>query len=257
MKLDSVPLLYFKPTIFLVDDNRSFLEGLSLELSYPGLVETFTNPALALTELTSRKKTLVKNAFVEAINQDEVETDRTCFALNFQNILNTASNSDRFTEVGVVVVDYSMPGMNGFTFCQNIAHLDCLKIMLTAEADHKVAVDAFNAGIIDKFIIKDPESTETEIKSAIMNFVHRYFIDFSASLIANTNRIWTNNQYISVVNEWINTYDIARYLRSTDAHNKFSLRCSNINSSVKSPAIEDVELDFATLITRHYKVITD
>ena len=48
---------------------------------------------------------------------------------------------------------------------------------------------------------------------------------------------------------------IARYIRATEHKNKFMLICTNPNTKIKTPVIYDAEIEFAALITRHYKAI--
>jgi CheY-like chemotaxis protein len=46
----------------------------------------------------------------------------------------------------VLVVDYSMPQMNGVEVCEALRHLPCKKILFTGAADEKVAVERLQSG---------------------------------------------------------------------------------------------------------------
>jgi CheY-like chemotaxis protein len=75
-----------------------------------------------------------------------------------------------------------MPGMNGVEFCRQIKNRDIKKIMLTGEADHNIAVQAFNEGIIDKFIMKGSPDMSQEVNKAIHEMQLKHYIDLSKLL---------------------------------------------------------------------------
>ena len=75
--------------------------------------------------------------------------------------------------------------MNGLEFCRNIQNLPIRKIMLTGRADTKLAVEAFNQKIIDKFLLKDvAEEIENTIYDALIEEQKVYFEKLSSSLPA-------------------------------------------------------------------------
>ena len=76
-----------------------------------------------------------------------------------------------------------MPSINGIEFCQKIAHLPILKIMLTGHADFQIAVDAFNKGIIDKFLVKDTPFMLEEIIKEVDAMQDNFFEKLSYPLL--------------------------------------------------------------------------
>jgi CheY-like chemotaxis protein len=82
-----------------------------------------------------------------------------------------------------VVVDHDMPEMNGFELCQNLKDFPVKKIMLTGVASHAKAVQAFNAGIIDRFIDKGSPELFTLLNTAIAELQEIYYREQSQSLI--------------------------------------------------------------------------
>jgi response regulator RpfG family c-di-GMP phosphodiesterase len=56
----------------------------------------------------------------------------------------------------VVVSDYQMPGMNGIAFLASVSEVapDCVRIMLTGNADLQSAIDAVNEGQVFRFLTK-------------------------------------------------------------------------------------------------------
>ena len=217
MNINCIPLLYFLPTVIMIDDNRAFLDNFSMEIAYSGLVETYTNPKEAIKEILSRNNLFKKrDEFINSIKLEYVDSDDDCCAINYENILATAFREKRFYEPAIVIVDYSMPEMDGVEFCRKLQNFSCLKIMLTAEADHKVAVNAFNDGVINKFILKDVESSKNEIKLAIDESIKRYFIDFSNSINSIKCDIKSDGNYVSIFNDWLKKYEIVEYYACAD-----------------------------------------
>ena len=82
---------------------------------------------------------------------------------------------ERFNRLSVVVVDYSMPGLNGLQFCEQIKDPQIGKVLLTGVADEKMAVEAFNAGIIDRFISKSHPNASENISEFSRDMQHTYF----------------------------------------------------------------------------------
>lgn len=159
MTANRIPLLYFLPTVIMIDDNKSFLENFGMELNYDGLLKTYTDPLEAAERLITCDN-MFKNweEYICVIDNNETDSDLEMRAVNYDTILKTASDPNRFHEPAIVIVDYSMPEINGIDFCKKIAKYPCKKIMLTGEADYEIAVNAFNEGLIDKFILKDVDT---------------------------------------------------------------------------------------------------
>ena len=81
----------------------------------------------------------------------------------------------RFNRLSVVIVDYSMPTLNGLQFCEKIRDPHIGKVLLTGVADEKMAVEAFNAGIIDRFIAKSHPRATDHISQFSREMQHSYF----------------------------------------------------------------------------------
>ncbi len=75
--------------------------------------------------------------------------------INIEAIRNELFNANRFDEVITLVLDYAMPGMTGLEVFKKLNKLSVRKILLTGEAGLDLALEAFNEGIIYKFILKN------------------------------------------------------------------------------------------------------
>ncbi|MCZ6711463.1 MAG: response regulator, partial [Gammaproteobacteria bacterium] len=89
---------------------------------------------------------------------------------------------ERFRRVSVVVVDYAMPSMSGLDLCRDIADPYIKKAMLTGVADEKLAVEAFNAGLINRFIHKQSADATATTLHYIDELQNEYFSQYTARL---------------------------------------------------------------------------
>ncbi len=177
---------YFPSTVMLVDDSQSFLTNLSFELDPKLVYELHDDPSAALDYLTNDyqascvfQRSLSTNADIGGYgfsNQHTVD-------VNIDEILIELYNPERFKEVSVIIIDYAMPRLSGLALCEALKDSPIKKIMLTGQADQTVAVEAFNAGIIDKFIMKDDPNLGYTINTAIAELQQRYFAERSIPII--------------------------------------------------------------------------
>lgn len=179
---------YFHPTtIVMLDDNQRFLENFNLYLDEKLACRFFSSANDCLNFFLDQRK--------------RIPLDRRCFSYYRQPqgglpknrvirfdltlIEQEISNADRFHDISVVIVDYDMPEMTGLEFCRRLKNPRIKKILLTGVADEKIAVEAFNAGIIDHFIMKSDPNITSRINKVIQDLQKRYFSEMS-SLIQST-----------------------------------------------------------------------
>lgn len=209
---------YFKSTVLFVDDNESFLEHVGYKLCDDYSIETFSNPQQALQHILScYSANLLPKPSDLIVERDNEDTDDLLYSVDLSAIKQLAKERNKSHLISVVIVDYSMPLMNGIEFCQQIAHLPVLKVMLTGHADFKLAVDAFNAKIIDKFLVKDSNLMLDEIKAAIERMQNQYFERLSQPLLncfSSQSALWlTSEEYINHLQQIVKQlYAVEYYL---------------------------------------------
>lgn len=75
------------------------------------------------------------------------------------------------SEIGIVISDLVMPGINGYEFLEQVRVLDDgpIRMLVTAHKDLDSAVDALNDGLINTYLIKpwNPKELVTRIKRAL------------------------------------------------------------------------------------------
>jgi CheY-like chemotaxis protein len=92
-------------------------------------------------------------------------------------------NPNRFSEISVVVVDYVMPGMDGLEFCRRIENSNIKKILLASSDDEKIVIDAFNEGLIDRYVMKTDANAVALIKNNIVELQQQYFQTMSDMVV--------------------------------------------------------------------------
>jgi CheY-like chemotaxis protein len=75
--------------------------------------------------------------------------------------------TERYALSRVVVVDFSMPGMDGLQVLAELGDWPGARILLTGQADEQVAVRAFNRGLIDQFIPKQTQDISRRLREAV------------------------------------------------------------------------------------------
>ncbi len=177
--------IYRHPTLtVLVDDSDSFLRSLSFQLD-PALVsKSFHDTGNALAWLREHGEGAPRREAPLSASFDTYarSLDQCNVALDVEQIHRISFQAQRFTTPSVLVVDYSMPQMNGVEFCAALRHLPCKKILFTGAADEKIAVDAFNRGLIDRYIKKSDDNALDRLEAEIGALEHEFFCARSDTL---------------------------------------------------------------------------
>jgi CheY-like chemotaxis protein len=183
MNYKGIPCCYFPTNIILVDDDKHFVKNLRLAVKRDFPCIDFQDPQEALAFIQSKQPDPFTHRCL--IQNDEFKTDETNIKVNVRAIHKEIFNSKRHHEISIVVVDYQMPHMDGIEFCRQLSGMGHIKkIMLTGEADHTLAVTAFNEGLIDKFIRKDEAGNINDLVcQAVKQMQLEYFLDLSAPIM--------------------------------------------------------------------------
>ena len=177
MKRYEILPFYFPTTVVFVDDSASFLDNLILHIAPNLAFRLFDSVADALMTVNMDGRVMPETGryFAPYPFPEELPYGHRAIDLNVDLIHREVHNEHRFEQVAVVVVDYEMPGIDGLEFCRNIKDPAVKKILLTGKADEKIAVRAFNEGIIDRFITKREPKATAILNEAIVEMQHSYF----------------------------------------------------------------------------------
>ena len=173
----SLPIYHHPSLTVLIDDSDSFLKSLSFQLDPALASKAFHDTRAAIDWLDGQgRRGEARDSQLHASFDTYPNSHDECnVALDIEQIHRISFERKRFMTPSVLVVDYSMPQMNGVQLCEALRHLPCKKILFTGVADEKVAVDAFNRGLIDRYIKKSDDDALDKLEQQIVALQKEYF----------------------------------------------------------------------------------
>jgi CheY-like chemotaxis protein len=192
-----IPCCFHPTRVVVIDDNHEFLCNLNQNLSKDNASYVyFTNPGKALHYLNDiYKPNPFPNRYLEP--RDEDKWEHRTLDVNIWDTYCEAYRPERFEEISVVVVDYSMPGMSGLDVCKEIKDPNIRKILLTGHAEESIAIHAFNEGLIQGYIRKQDFHMDDLLNTAIERAQWRYFNQFSEIVIKSIDVADSQNQAVT------------------------------------------------------------
>ena len=180
-----LPLYHHPSTVVLVDDSATFLDSVRFQLGPRQPCRTFADAAAAIDWLRERSGAdapVAPSARFFSPGVDAFAPQPLNVALHVERVARIVRDPRRFETASVLVVDYSMPGMNGLQVCEAVRHLPCRRILLTGAADERIAIDAFNRGLIDRFIRKSDHDALDRLDAELATLQRRYFLEQADAL---------------------------------------------------------------------------
>ncbi len=210
------PLGFYFPTqVLCVDDEVAFLESLERNLGAQFKIVTEQSPLSALKKLNAKRPCSDIN-LIERISEEDLDQDFDCpINIQLSKIIGKAFMPARYDDIGVVVVDYSMPEMTGLALCAELNDCRIKKIMLTGEKDQGLAIEAFNKGVIDYFIRKDDPDLERHLGAVIMLLQQKYFQERTAFIVtaacALQHSFLNSPEFLKGFNRFLRHYQIVEF----------------------------------------------
>lgn len=181
-----LPLFYFPPTICWVDDNQLFLSAASnlFKEDYPCLA--FSKPEEAIQFLAKYQSPHLKINFMhEVVGSDIFDAhNHLGFDVNISEIIKLADDQSIRNEIGVLIIDNNMPNISGIQLCHQFQNAPYKKMLLTGEASPVEVIDAFNEGVIDKFVTKQQNFTDS-LQNNILELSYKFFYEKTKNLLAH------------------------------------------------------------------------
>jgi CheY-like chemotaxis protein len=180
-----LPIYQHPVLVVLIDDNQSFLDSVTFQLDSRLICKTFTDIKVAIDWIKSACQHYEADAMhpIHVSYDDETSClERRNAAIDLNEIYYAVLNKRRFDIPAVLVVDYAMPQMNGTELCEILQNYPCKKILLTGQADEKVAVDAFNNKLIDQYIKKNDPIAISRLELAINSLKNVFFAEQTSTL---------------------------------------------------------------------------
>ena len=149
---------YFPTQVILLDDDPDFLEGVSIMLNKCLSFKIFQSAHQALEYVNNAHKNVhIQERCYSNYKTGPLESDSLTH-IDIDKLHLEILNGSRFQTASTVIVDYSMPEMNGLEFLLQLKNPFIKKVLLTGQADMELAIKAFNKQLIDQFIYKhDPK----------------------------------------------------------------------------------------------------
>jgi len=177
---------YYPTTTVAIDDDTDFLGILTQHLGITDCIP-YSSPKKAIATLRSQRpfkriQSRVLKATTAHENNKSPEDHAVRF--NLHGLHEEIYNKDRFQDVSVIIVDYHMGDVSGIDVCEALTNHPAKKILLTGGTDKEtIAIEAFNKGIIHRFINKSDVNFPIKLKQAISVLKEAYFRDLSSSVL--------------------------------------------------------------------------
>ncbi len=218
---------FFFPTqVVLVDDDPDFLDGVSLmldkDLSYK-LFQSASN-ALDYVNTAHQHVNFLQRCYTN-YKTGPMESDSLSH-IDISKLHLEVFNGSRFQTSSTVIVDYSMPEMNGLEFLMSLENPFIKKVLLTGQADMKLAIKAFNNQLIDQFIDKHDPRLKNKLNTTIATFQHQYFNSsyklVTDPIIANNHDSFlVNTEFQAFFNQVRNKQNCVEYYMIDEPHSGF------------------------------------
>ncbi|MGO4478174.1 hypothetical protein AB4Z32_18170 [Massilia sp. 2TAF26] len=177
--------IYQHPTMtVLVDDSPSFLHSLRFQLgpSFPSIGFSDTTAATAWLRQHGAAPAALAGLLSPSVDTYTFAPQPYNIALHVEQVCGIRRHAQRFLTPSVLVVDYAMPGMDGIQFCEAVRDLPCRKILLTGVADERVAIEAFNRGLIDRYVRKSDAHALDRLEEELTHLQEGFFLAQSEAL---------------------------------------------------------------------------
>lgn len=182
MKNEWISPIYFPTKIIFVDDNVNYLEQLRYKFSRKKHLDIYSDPQKAYEFLSEKytSKPFTNNCIQEF---EDNSVDNRILNVNLRALRQEIHNPDRYNEIAVLVLDFAMPNLNGGELAEKLKGYPFKIILLTGEADTKIAVELFNKGLISAYIRKDDPDFDSVLDAMIINLQQEYFKKQSTIII--------------------------------------------------------------------------
>jgi len=174
---------YHPCSTLLLDDDEDFVRSLRVVLGDKHAVLGYSSPAKALECIDGACAFADKafNLFADHGYLAEgagTATGDQMVLLKSSRLHDLAVYDDRYRIVSVVVVDEVMPGMRGLDFCRALKNTGIKTILLTGQMeDAAQTIEAFNSGVMDRFVSKKDPQALIKIKAMIEALHRSYFAE--------------------------------------------------------------------------------
>lgn len=205
--INTLPLFYFKPTLCWIDDDRLFLDAVSLHYAPEFHSLTFADSFEAVKTLNQYQSPLKNAQFTRELTENDLygTQENHPISMNISAIKSLMQSEEKYKEIAILISDYNMPRQTGLDVLGQLKHLPCQKILLTGDASHESVVKAFNDGLIQRFIQKNNHTTDI-LRKYVLDLVEYHFQEKSRPLMnhleSSKPSALSDPVFINAFNQW-------------------------------------------------------
>ena len=189
MDSKALPCCFYPTEVVFVDDNKLFLDTLDLFFQSLGgavIFKTFLDPQEALNYINQKEKIEGKKALLNRVLKHVDTFQPNCYslALNVSDLHCECYHAERFEQISVLIADYELKSkLNGLDVCKRILDTSIQKILFTGQNDMRLVIDAFNDGIIQRYVHKHEVQSFEKVARMVFDAQNRYFEEISRPII--------------------------------------------------------------------------
>ncbi len=177
---------YYPTTTVAIDDDVDFLKVITQHLEIADCI-SFSSPSKAVESLKNKQALDRLRSHISsqpiAIDNFKIGEDY-AFQINMHKLHNEIYSKNRFDDASVLIIDYHMGETSGIDVCEALSNHPARKILLTGGKDkEKIVIEAFNKGLIHRFINKSDPIFPALLKQAITMLREVYFRDLTTTLL--------------------------------------------------------------------------
>ncbi len=164
-------------TVVFVDDNDLFLQALDVRMPGDMAYNCFHNPRRALEHINHKLelRPIPDRCFMKPSRS--MHRRDSVIHLDLGLIEQEITNMQRFRRISVVIADFAMPAMNGLSLLTSISDPWTKTVLMSGAGDEKLALEAFNEGVIDRYIPKNRQTTLDMVVDYTQELQREYFLD--------------------------------------------------------------------------------
>lgn len=169
---------YYHPTeIIFLDDSEVYLCTLELflqESKFPVFIKTFSDIDETLSYIESKQDQGIVDHLLKRV--DTFQINNYALSVDLFDLHKIIYNASRFSQLSAVIVDYDLNAKEtGIEFCKRISNKNVQKILFTGQSDQNLVIQAFNEGVIQKFVHKQEVDSLEKILKVLEEAQKDYF----------------------------------------------------------------------------------
>ncbi len=211
------PFCYHPTTIVVVCTQKPMLHKLCEAIDKEKfIVKLFSDPVQALQYLNTMRFASFDNRCTHTL--EEKVTLKKTMGFDFSKVHEELFESSRFSQLTCTVADYHLKGMHCFDFFNDILNRYINRIFITEKMDARLITDAFNRGLIEKYVHFNSDNFKSEINESLQELTLKYFMTFSKPIfntiltrLSQCETVFTEPSYVSLLKDTMEKYLIKEY----------------------------------------------